>query len=295
MKWLAIINPISGRRKNRATLQHLLHELQPVVGTCKLTRYAGHAKELARAASDFDGIAVAGGDGTLFEALNGIELPRQHLAIIPVGTGNSLARDLALTSSMQGLEALRANISLCIDLLYVTFTTTDGSTQQSYAATTIGLGYPANVTHTGNRRFKHLRRWCYPVAATVESLATKPFPMYIGYHGNHSEWKTVTGLLINNTQHSGNFRVFPNAALDDGLFDVMESKAGWFGQNVHNLSVLSQTYWYTPVNLTRTKFLCIDLKQPQYLMLDGEIFPQVIHIDIQIAPHVLTCYRNGGT
>jgi YegS/Rv2252/BmrU family lipid kinase len=293
MKWLAIINPMSGKNKNQTTRQRMLAELQSIVDACEVTRCAGHARELAHTASDFDGIAVAGGDGTLFEILNGMELSRQHLAIIPAGTGNSLSRDLALHNIDKGIEALQARLSLCIDLMHVSFTTTDGSIHRCYAATTIGLGYPANVTQTGNRRFKHLGRWCYPVAAIVETVSSKPFSMHIAYQGNHAEWKDITGLLINNTQHSGNFRAFPHAKLDDGLFDVMEMNTGWIGQNMHNLSVLSPMHFYRPAKLTQAASVNITLKQPHYLMIDGELFPHVTSLDVRIAPQILTCCHNG--
>jgi diacylglycerol kinase (ATP) len=293
MKWLAIINPLSGKNKNQTKRQHLLLQLRSLVDAYEITRCAGHARELAHTASDFDGIAVAGGDGTLFEILNGMELLRQHLTIIPAGTGNSLSRDLALHTIDQGIEALQAGFSLCIDLMRVSFTTRDGSMHRCFAATTIGLGYPANVTQIGNQRFKHLGRWCYPVAATVETVSSKPFSMHIGYRGNHAEWKELTGLLINNTQHSGNFRAFPCARLDDGLFDVMEMNAGWSGQNMHNLSVLSRTYFYRPAKLTQTSSVSITLKQPHHLMIDGELFPHVTSLDVRIAPQILTCHHNG--
>ncbi len=168
-----------------------------------------------------------------------MELPRQRLAIIPAGTGNSLARDLGICNSADGIATLRSIAFSPIDLMRITFTRANGSTHQRYAATTIGLGYPAHVTQTGNQRCKRLGRWCYPVAATLETFAPQLTSVHIAYYGKTSAWQRLTGLLINNTQHSGNFKAFPQAGLDDGLFDVMEMNAGWFGQNLHNLSVLS--------------------------------------------------------
>jgi diacylglycerol kinase family enzyme len=291
MKWLAIVNPKSGRNRHRARRERLETELRDLGATCELTRYAGHARELARAAANFDGIAVAGGVGTLFEVLGGLDLSRQHLAIIPAGTGNSLARDLGLSNSAQGTTALRNRTSFRIDLIQVTFTTTDGTLHECYAATTIGLGYPAHVTQIGNQYLKRFKRWCYPFAATVATFSQLPFSVHIGYHGTYSTWKNLTGLLINNTQHSGNFKAFPQARLDDGAFDVMEMQAGCFRQNLHNLSVLSHIHLYTPANLTQTPLLHLALKHPQALMLDGEIIPHVTRLHLRIAPKILTCYH----
>src|ERR1700749_2334874 len=69
------------------------------------TQYRGHARELA-AASDADLVIVHGGDGSINEAVNGImsradsvgsgAARRPHIAVIPGGGANVLARALGL-------------------------------------------------------------------------------------------------------------------------------------------------------------------------------------------------------
>ena len=68
--------------------------------TVSETQFKGHATELANQLpfTDYAGIIVAGGDGTLHEVINGM-LARQDgqtlpLGLIPGGSGNSLAVDL---------------------------------------------------------------------------------------------------------------------------------------------------------------------------------------------------------
>ena len=65
------------------------------------TQYHGHALEMMRQISiaEYDAIVTMGGDGTNYQVLNGIL--RYHgdrhlppLGILPVGRGNSFARDL---------------------------------------------------------------------------------------------------------------------------------------------------------------------------------------------------------
>ncbi len=66
------------------------------------TRYAGHGRELVASTplADFDGVVAAGGDGTLFEVLNGLyqhpKPARIPLGLLPIGTGNAFARELDL-------------------------------------------------------------------------------------------------------------------------------------------------------------------------------------------------------
>jgi len=66
------------------------------------TQHIGHAVDLVAAADlgAIDGVIAAGGDGTLFEVLNGLyrKEPQERvpLGLVPVGTGNAFVRDLGL-------------------------------------------------------------------------------------------------------------------------------------------------------------------------------------------------------
>jgi diacylglycerol kinase family enzyme len=90
MRWLAIINPQSGRNRNRARLAEVVTRLQPMVDKTVFTRCPGEATEVAMEAQGYGGVAAVGGDGTLFEILKGINRREQRVAVIPAGRGNPL-------------------------------------------------------------------------------------------------------------------------------------------------------------------------------------------------------------
>jgi diacylglycerol kinase (ATP) len=293
MRWLAIVNPHSGRNRSQKRFARLLDLLKNSMAGCVITQYSGHATEIAQSAEEFDGLAVVGGDGTLFEVLRGMDVTRQQIAMLPAGTGNSFARDLCITTIAQGFHAIQPQNLIMGDLMQVTVTATTGSTQCWYASSTIGIGYPARSVQAGKQHFKPLGRWCYPLAATIETFRSQPFMARLTYDDNPVEMKRLTGMLINNTQHAGNFRAFPAAALNDGYIHVLEMQIGALKQTLHNLAVLTQTYFYLPAQPQRTVAINIELDRPQYLMVDGEIFVDVVSVDIQIAPHILHCYANG--
>ncbi len=295
MKWLAIVNPVSGGSNTSKQMEQILFEVKGFVFEHQITEYPGHAEELAEASSDFDGIAVVGGDGTLLEVLKCMDLERQTLAIIPTGTGNSLARDLDFSSISRSIEAIDDKNIVYIDLMRVTFRDEGGFSSQYYSASTIGIGYPANLVEVGNRFFKHLGKFCYPVAATVKSVFNNKFEVQLGYESGNLESKSLTGLLVNNTRHAGNFKTFPGASIDDGQLDVMELNAGFFKQNLHNISLLSKKPFYAAATLYRMKSLVIKLRKPQFLMIDGEIFPDIMNVEVEILPRRLKCYKNGRT
>lgn len=64
----------------------------------KATEYAGHATELARqaAAQGFQLVFAAGGDGTQGEVATGLAFTDTVMATIPIGTGNSLAKEMQM-------------------------------------------------------------------------------------------------------------------------------------------------------------------------------------------------------
>ena len=108
---LAIYNPTAGRRARgkferfRAALTRL-----GAAVTIAETNAPLHAKSLAESADPgrFDAVAVAGGDGTINEAVNGIVHSGLPLAILPLGTANVLANELGLPRDAEALAEIAA-------------------------------------------------------------------------------------------------------------------------------------------------------------------------------------------
>ncbi|MDY6936426.1 MAG: diacylglycerol kinase family protein [Cyanobacteriota bacterium] len=97
-----ILNPASGNQNPR----QLFDRLSPIFAASQMrwtlteTQLGGDAIEIARNLSlDIDGLVVVGGDGTIYEVVNGlmsrpdwqqaIEIP---IGIVPAGTGNGLSK-----------------------------------------------------------------------------------------------------------------------------------------------------------------------------------------------------------
>ena len=108
---LVIFNPIAGRGA-RAKLARALAALERlgVAVTLRETSAPGDAEAFAREASsaDFDGIVIAGGDGTLNEAVNGLGDAALALAVFPFGTENVLAREIGLTRDPERVAEIAA-------------------------------------------------------------------------------------------------------------------------------------------------------------------------------------------
>jgi diacylglycerol kinase (ATP) len=285
-QWLGIANPHSNGNRNPARLAEILGRLQPIAAKIVFTRYPGHASELALDSQAYKGIAVVGGDGTLFEILRGIDRTEQRVALIPAGRGNSLARDLGLVNGHGPLAAMHWETARSIDLLEVTATDVDGVESKHLSASTVAVGYPAAVVLRA-RKLAHLGKMSYAVAAAA--MLPQYFDARVQYGDGIPREVRLSGFIANNTQHLANFLTFRNGSCCDGRFEVMEMDAGMVKQTMHNLSALSGTGVYEPYADKQAASAKVTLETPQHLMLDGEILPDVVAFDIRILPAALEC------
>ena len=101
-KLFFIINPFSGTKKGRQTMEEIESYLQcmGIEYTVEYTTHAGHEREIAETYdfSMYDVIVAGGGDGTLHSIVNG--LIEQHkeemkpISPLPCGSGNGVAYSL---------------------------------------------------------------------------------------------------------------------------------------------------------------------------------------------------------
>jgi YegS/Rv2252/BmrU family lipid kinase len=108
---LVIYNPTAGRRARWRLARWLacLDRLGSVV-TLRETGGPRHAEALAQAADpgQYDAVAVAGGDGTINEVVNGLAGSPLPLAILPLGTANVLAAEIGLPRQLAELARIAA-------------------------------------------------------------------------------------------------------------------------------------------------------------------------------------------
>jgi diacylglycerol kinase (ATP) len=281
MRRLAIFNPAAGLAPaNERLLRRLARlgavtELERTTGPCDATRIASEA-------GGYDELLVIGGDGTVAEVLNGMDRTRQRLALLPAGHGNCLARDLGVGGMAAALVALEAGRTGPIDLMRVGLRT-DDATSSRLAASTLAIGYVADVVRAGRTRLGWLGQHAYTAAA----LATRPRALRVQVHGEPD--RRVTTLVVNNTAHLANFRTFHDARLDDGALDVLESSYGWWRQTLHNGAILLGSRAFGPARQWQVASLVLRLPRPTLLMIDGELLAAVSEVTIDCEPAAVRC------
>lgn len=223
MKLLLIFNPHAAMNRAARLLPDIRKGLErfAAVGVAS-TRHPGHAAELVAAANldAFDGVIAAGGDGTLFEVLNGLyrRQPQQRppLGLVPLGTGNAFARELGLLPGdwQKGIEIIARKRTRRVDVGRV-----QTPSDTFHFLNVIGMGFVVDAGMTA-RKLKMVGNAAYTLAALWEIIKLKSYPLHIEINGNNIKQNNVF-VEISNSRYTGtSFLIAPDAQIDDGLLDV---------------------------------------------------------------------------
>jgi YegS/Rv2252/BmrU family lipid kinase len=218
-----IFNPTAKGDKARRFRQHL--DEFGAKTTLMLTRCAGDARRLGAQAVEegFDTIVAAGGDGTINEVLNGIAdvpdgLERARLGLLPLGTVNVFARELGFPTRLKpAWEAILKGKEMLIDLPSVRFGP-EGSRQSRRFAQLAGAGLDARAVELVNWPLKKKVGPLAYIWAGLQALAGPLRPITATGNGKSESGQLV--LVGNGRLYGGNYRVFPQADLRDGLLEV---------------------------------------------------------------------------
>ena len=214
-----ILNPKAGRGRAgriRRKLERLLREhAQGTPWTLVETQYRGHARELAAeaAANGASVVAAGGGDGVVGEVVNGIVGTAARLGIVPLGTGNDLARDLGLAGGLNhAVWTLFHGTPWSMDL---------GKVDGWWFANGAGCGFDAVVAQRVGAGYRWLRGSAAYVAAVLDSLRTfRAAHFSLEVDGRALTLKAMLCYVANSCSTGGGMRIAPNARLDDGLLDL---------------------------------------------------------------------------
>lgn len=220
MRHCLIYNPKAGTAER---LKDFLIQMQPE-HRCELRpTFPSHgAKQIAREAIDegFDRVIAAGGDGTVSQVVSGIapDFDAVELSVLPLGTGNDLARSLGFGPD-DFTGACRAAFSDCIANVDVMRIECDGHTSWCVNVAHGGLGgqVAADVQSIDKQRWGPLAYWMTSVSHMIDLPV---FDVELDLDGEHEELRTVGISIANGRYVGGGFPISPRALLNDGFLDV---------------------------------------------------------------------------
>jgi diacylglycerol kinase (ATP) len=287
VKWLAIANPAAGRAHEAEQLLGRLRELEDVEADIVHTTLPGDATRFAREAAGFDGVIAIGGDGTIAEVLQAMDLDRQRLAVLPAGHGNCLARDLGVANPARALAALQRCDCRPLDLMEARLEFSNGRVERRLCASTLAVGYVTDVVIFGRQRLKGLGRAAYAAATMI--VIPKSFDACVSLEDGAGRPGRYTGVVINNTAHLANFRGFPDASAHDGVLDVMEQGFRLPRQLLHNVAVLAGSRAFGAQAMRQAASVRLEMGAPHTLMADGELLHDVTAVTVRCRPAAVRC------
>lgn len=209
-KYLVIVNPISGTRSKDALLREIAG--RPDI-TLVFTSGPGDATRLARMGADWGmkGVVAVGGDGTVHEAALGLIGTQTPLGIIPLGSGNGLARHASIPlDPFAALNALQDCKSVGVDYATV-------CSRPFFC--TMGVGFDAEVSarfaKSGRRG-----RTSYINAVLQIYHNYRPQEYIIEMPQGSIERRAMLVAVANASQYGNEAKIAPKASLRDGLLDV---------------------------------------------------------------------------
>lgn len=282
MKIRFIVNPISGGKKvDVATFTQLVHAHFPDAEIC-LTQAAGHATELAREAAEqgADAVIAVGGDGTINETARALVGTQTALGILPKGSGNGFARELSpLKPLKEMLSALACARTLLCDV---------GRANGELFLNLAGVGIEADIAW----KFKDYgKRGMLPyfIIGTKTVFTYQPKLLDVSFDNHHQTLRPLTLVFANGKQYGSNFKIAPQANLQDGLLDMVTV------QNVSKWKLaLAAPYFFTDkqkpfhiADTTRMKHAVILHKGEILYHIDGEPRKTQDRLEITLEPKAL--------
>ncbi|MDQ1910555.1 diacylglycerol kinase [Paenibacillus sp. GD4] len=266
-----IYNPSSGREEIKKRLPDILQRLErggietsthATIGEGDATLAAAEAVERG-----FDLIIAAGGDGTLYEVINGMaeKENRPPLGILPLGTTNDFARALGIPRSWEfAIDVILQQHTRVIDV---------GKMNQRYFINIAGGGSLTELTYEVPSKLKTMiGQMAYYMKGLEKLPRLRPIELLLRTPEREFHEEVMLFLISNSNSVGGFERLAPDASLSDGLFDVLILKKCNLAEFIRVVSLALRGEHLDDPNIIYLQTNYIEVTSPDYVQinLDGE-------------------------
>ena len=215
-KLLYIINPISGT-KNKFSLRRVI-EAKTIAAGIEFAIFpsveSGNYSFLFPIIKEqgFTDVIIAGGDGTINQAVSSLRKSNVRFGIIPCGSGNGLAFSAGISKNPEkALQIIFKGKSEWCDAFLI---------NETFACMLCGLGLDAQVAYDfANDPKRGLATY---IRKTVTNFFTaKTYPFVLAANGKQIKTNALFISIANSNQFGNQFTIAPKASLNDGLLDIV--------------------------------------------------------------------------
>jgi YegS/Rv2252/BmrU family lipid kinase len=229
-------------------------------------------------------VLVAGGDGSIHEAVNGIMSTGEivELGVIPVGTGNDFAKACSIPQHWEHAAALLADRmagrapAIPVDV---------GLCNGRHFANGLGIGFDARVTAIAESIRLPMGDLVYLVAllrALVEGIVTPTLRIRFG--DIEIEGAVTLASFSNGPWAGGMFHIAPEAHNDDGLLDLIYAEPVGRARVLGLLPKLLRGTHTTEIEIHQfpIRKSVVVAEAPVIWHLDGEIQEPTANFEIEL-------------
>ena len=232
MKTFYVVNPVSRAGRTRKVWSESLKLVEKMTPEFdwKFTDGPMHAQELAREACKrgFERVVSVGGDGTLNEVINGVlrsgRAGKIYVGLLSLGTGSDFRKTLGIPSDFEKMLKVIAECRVkTIDAGHIKFTLHDGRTADRYFVNIADAGIGGETVARVNATTKIFGGFISFLWGTLVTLLKfRPRLVRYSIDGKREREESITMIVVANGQFfGGGMHIAPDAAVDDGLFDVV--------------------------------------------------------------------------
>ncbi|MFN8255159.1 MAG: diacylglycerol kinase family protein [Bacteroidales bacterium] len=278
-KVLFIINPVSGVKDKKYIEKIIENKIDhnKFSWEIKYSQERFHATRLAEEAvkAGFNIIVAVGGDGTVNEVSKSLVNTNVFFGIIPVGSGNGLARSLNIPLNIsKAIKTINNSRFMKIDTIKI---------NDDSFVNMAGVGFDAYIGHLfanyGKRGFKS-----YVKLILKEAFKYKSDTYQLIADDKTIETKAFLISFANSTQFGNNAHIAPLAEINDGLIDIciLEKIVWWQSLFLILLMYTKKISYSKYYKLVKAKQIEISFPENLVMHLDGDPvrFNSIVRMEI---------------
>jgi diacylglycerol kinase (ATP) len=299
-----ILNPIKARAgETKATIQRacLTAGWEEPVFYETTVEDPGFSQVQAALAHKPDVVLVGGGDGTVRVVAESLTRTGVAMGLIPLGTGNLLARNVDLD-----VNDLHGNVQTAlfghqrhIDTARMGIENSrTGYSSEHVFLVIAGIGMDAEVLADTNAGLKKTFGWLAYTEAGMRHLPGRRKKISISFDGSPDQVRNIRSVLFANCGLvPGGIDFIPQAMIDDGMLDVVvmspRSAIGWLLMYV---KIMFKHSGKLPImTVYRSGRIIIKCPEPMPTQLDGDTAGEATKVTVQVEPRSLLIRVKGGT
>ena len=278
-----ILNPNAGSAGESDSLRDAIR-YTPEAELC-ICQAPDHATRLAAeaAADGFDLVIAAGGDGTINEVVNGLatDFGTTALGIVPLGTGNDLARTLALPDEpLAAFQTALQGERRALDVIKV-----ESGGEVAYALNVCAGGFTGEMDEVMTDELKET--WgplAYLIGAAKALPDLEGYVTKIAWDDGPFEVVDALNIVVANGRTAGGGKpAAPRANPEDGLLDVVVIR-DCSGAELAALAAAALAGDYLASDLViheRVHSLRVESRPGMWFNVDGELFTkEPVHFEV---------------